>query len=135
MNSMLEIHDSRLTGITTVGLALVFHLKPAYIHRSMGRLGIDRTTGWHQDLDLVVSNAVVESLPSELPANFSDGSLSLGGVLWDNTIPLPLDVSGAVSFMAVTDCGEPLAVRGNGVTIVARGPFRYVEECPWATGD
>jgi hypothetical protein len=130
MNSEVEIHDSTLASITPDGRDLVLCLAPAYVHRSAGRPGIDQGSGWLQDIDLVISEAVVESSPSGFPVNLSDGSFSDGEVRWDNSIPLPLAVWGTVSLTAVTCRGEILAVRGTGASSVARGDARYVEEFP-----
>jgi hypothetical protein len=130
MNSEVEIHDSTLASVTPDGHDLVLCLAPAYVHRSAGRPGIDQGSGWLQDIDLVISEAAVESLPSEFPVDLSDGSFSVGEVRWDNSIPLPLTVSGTVSLAAVTCRGEFLAVRGTGATAVTRGELRYLEEFP-----
>jgi hypothetical protein len=130
MNSGVEIHDSTLAGITPEGRDLVLRLAPAYVHRSAGRPGIDQGSGWLQDIDLVISEAVVESLPSECPVDLSDGSFAVGEVRWDNLVPLPLAVSGTVSLAAVTCRGELLAVRGTGASAVTRGESRYLEEFP-----
>jgi hypothetical protein len=101
MNSEVEIHDSTLASITPDGRDLVLCLAPAYVHRSAGRPGIDQGSGWLQDIDLVISEAVVESSPSGFPVNLSDGSFSDGEVRWDNSIPLPLAVWG-------TGCRSPV---------------------------
>ena len=135
MNSIIEIHDSTLTSVTAVGRALVISFGPAYVHQSAGRPGRDDGSGWLQDLDLVIADAVVESLPLELPAGFSDGMFSVGGRLEENVIPLPLAVSGEVLFSALTDCVERLVVRGSGASIVPRGGLRFVEEFRRSTGD
>lgn len=135
MNSEVEIHDSTLTGVTPDGRDLVLRLAPAYVHRSAGRPGIDQGSGWLQDIDLVISEAVVESLPSEFPVALSDGSFSDGEVRWDNSIPLPLAVCGTVSLTAVTGRGEILAVRGTGASARTRGDARYVEELPGPVDD
>jgi hypothetical protein len=100
----------------------------------VGRPGIDQGSGWLQDIDLVISEAIVESLPSELPDSLSDGSFSVGEVCWDNAIPLPLAVAGAVVLTAVTIRGELLAVRGTGASAATLGEWRYVEEFPGAAG-
>ena len=134
MNSIIEIHDSVLASICPRGGDLILHLAPAYVHRSAGRPGIDPGSGWAQDLDLVISDAAVESLPTGLPAELSDGAFAAGEARWDNAIPLPLGFEGAVSLTAVTNQGERLAVRGTGATVVACGNPRYIEPFPGSTG-
>lgn len=130
MNSQVEIHDTTLACIISVGRDLILRLAPAYIHRSPGRPGIDSGSGWLQDIDLVLTNAVVESLPSEFPVDMSEGSFSIGQDRSDNMIPLPLSFRGPVSLAAVTNRGELLAIRGTGASAVTRGELRYVEEFP-----
>jgi hypothetical protein len=126
----VEIHDSRLVGVERVGPDLVLHLAPAYVHRSEGRPGFDPGTGWLVDLDLVILEAVPESLSSEYPVNLADGEFRAGERRWDNLIPLPLDVADAVAFEAITAESEPIAVRGSGARIVVRGEMRYCETYP-----
>ena len=135
MNSVVEIHDSVLASVSLLGSDLVLHLAPAYVHCSAGRPGIDPATRWVQDLDLVISDASAESLPSDLPAELSDGSFVVGEARWDNTIPLPLGVTAPVSLTATTNQGELLAVRGSGASVVTRGELRYIEAYPGAAGN
>lgn len=135
MNSVVEIHDSTLAGITPDGRNLVLRLEPGYVHRSEGRPGIDQGSGWLQDIDLIVSEAVAESLPVQLPSVLSDGAFSIGEVRWDNTIPLPLTASGLIRLTVVTDRGELLIIRGTAASIVVRGELRYVEEYPGLADD
>jgi hypothetical protein len=134
MNSEVEIHDSTLVGIIPDGRDLVLRLAPAYVHRSAGRPGIDQGSGWLQDIDLVIFEAVVESLPSESPVDLNDGSFSVGETRWENFIPLPLAVSGIVSLAVVTCRGELLVARGAGASAVTRGELRYLEDFPGTVG-
>jgi hypothetical protein len=130
MNSVLEIHDSALAGVERNGRDMVLRLAPGYLHRSEGRPGIDPGSGWLQDIDLVIRGAIIASLPSGLPCVLSDGALSVNGEDWDNAIPLPLEVSGAVSLSLTTSSGESLVVRGSGAEVVPRGEPRYIEPFP-----
>jgi hypothetical protein len=127
MNSVIELHDSEVAGITQSGGSIVVHFRPAYVHRSEGRPGIDPGSGWLQDLDLVVSEAVLISVFTELPRTILDGSLTVDGVI-DSIIPLPLDVSGAVRFSAESWNEERLVIQGTRATIVSVGEARYLEE-------
>lgn len=132
MNWSVEIHDSRVARITPKGKNLVISLGSAYLHCSAGRPGIDPGSGWLQEIDLVISGAVIEALPSELPVDLCDGSFAVGEARWENSIPLPLAVSGAVSFAAETARGELLTVRGIGATAVRHGEPRYLDDFPGA---
>src|SRR3954447_25869367 len=88
LNNAVEIHDSTLAGVNNRGRDVVVRLVPAYVHCSEGRPGIDPGSGWLQDIDLVFRDAVIESLPSQLPSSLSDGDLCTGEGRWENGIPL-----------------------------------------------
>jgi hypothetical protein len=130
VNSAIEIHDSVVARIETAGRDVVIRLSPAYVHRTEGRPLIDPGTGWVQDLDLVIADAWVASLPDEMPGWLIDGSLMLGEDVRLNTIPLPLKFRGRVRLSAVTDRAEDLIVMGSGAEVIPRGDLRYVEESP-----
>ena len=130
MNGALEIHDSNLAGVELAGGDAVLQLDAAYVHRSEGRPGIDPGSGWVQDIDLVISEAAIESFPSDLPRALAGGALSAGGASWDNLIPLPLAVTGPISLSMATSKGEPVLIRGSGAEVVPRGEPRYIERFP-----
>jgi putative acetyltransferase len=130
VNSAVEVHDSTLAGVNSRGRDVVVRLAPAYVHRLEGRPGIDPGSGWLQDIDVVFLDAVIDSLPSQLPSRLSDGDLSIGEQRWENGIPLPLAASGDVLFSAVTENGENLVIRATGAEAFPCGKMRYVEPFP-----
>ncbi|MHC5537270.1 hypothetical protein ACYOEI_03425 [Singulisphaera rosea] len=130
MNFEIEIHDSTLAEIIPEGRDLIFRLAPAYVHASTGRPGIDPGSGWLQDIDLVIVDAEVALLPTALPVELVDGSLSVDEVRRDHSIPLPLIASGMVSFTAETFRGDRLIVNGTGARSLPSGEPRYVENFP-----
>lgn len=129
-SAIIELHDSRVVGITPSSGSVIVRFRPAYVHRSEGRAGFDPGSGWVQDIDLVVSEAVLESSFTEMPGELDDGSLSVDNEVFENAIPFPLDVRGAVRFSAVSLNGERLVIQGTGATTVPVGEARYVEQFP-----
>jgi hypothetical protein len=83
-----------------------------------------------QDLDLILSEAVLESSFTEMPRELADGSLSVGDELYENAIPFPLEVRGTVRFSAVSQNGERLVIQGTRATAVPIGDACYVEQFP-----
>ena len=128
MNRQIELHDSTLESIVRMGPDLLLRLRPAYVHRSEGRPGIDPGSGWLQDIDLILREGVAEALPSEFPFDLESGSFEAGEDRWENSIPLPLSTSATARLAAVTTRGARLEVRGAGASAVRRGEPRYVEE-------
>lgn len=57
-NSIIELHDSRMTRIRSEGSAVVLELN-AYIHVSDGIPGVDAGTGWRQPIRMTIEGAVV----------------------------------------------------------------------------
>jgi hypothetical protein len=128
MNSAIELHDSEIRAITQVAGTVIVRFSPAYIHRSYARPGIDRGSGWIQDIDVVIPDAVVHAQFPEVPRTLDGGSLLVDGDYFENMIPLPLDRCGAVRLMALSLYGEPLIIVGTGAKAMPIGEARYVEE-------
>jgi hypothetical protein len=78
-------------------------------------------------MEFVISEFVLESSFSELPQELDDGSLRVGSTVFENIVPLPLDVRGAVRFSVLSMSGERLVIQGIRATVVPLGKSRYVE--------
>ena len=103
-------------------------LAPAYLHRSMGRPGIDSGTGWTQDARLVFSIGSVSGVVPELPCNIMNGELSLSGDRYPNEIPVPLQAAGSVELHLVFYPGCDVFITGTTIRLELLGEARYVEE-------
>ena len=130
MNDNIECHDSWVVRITPSSSSVVVRFSPAYIHRSEGRPGFARGSVWVQDIDLIISMGVIESTFAELPQELDTGSLRVEGEVFEDLLPLPLDVQGAVRFSARSIEGEYLLIQGDRATVVLVGEARYVESFP-----
>ena len=102
MNSAIEIHDSTVAKISTIGSTTVLHFDKAYVHKSDGVPCVDSGTGWLQTIELHFIDSEVHDLPNELPVDMHDGQLELNGKLKDNIIDFPLDESGKIIFNGIT---------------------------------
>ncbi|MFA5193095.1 MAG: hypothetical protein WC740_20490 [Verrucomicrobiia bacterium] len=128
MNTEIELHDSTLAAVGFSRAEAVLSLRPAYIHRSSGRPGIDHGTGWVQDATITIFNASATELPVRLPADVSEGGLCVADKLYQNILPV-LDSTGeavVVELLLVT--AEKLSIRGNGIRIRFSGAAKYVED-------
>ena len=84
MNTLIELHDSRVSAVAWDGDLLVVSLTPAYLHKSNGQPEIDPGTGWTQNARLLIGGAsLVGDLP-ELPCDLWDGELTFGGEIHSN---------------------------------------------------
>ena len=54
MNTVIEIHDSRVTEISNRNGTVIVHFQPTYLHKSEGRPGLDAGTGWVQEARLIL---------------------------------------------------------------------------------
>jgi hypothetical protein len=130
MNSIIELHDSRLIEIVSCGSSVVVRFGPAYVHRSALRPGFDPGSVWTQDFDLIVEEAVLESGFTELPCDLDGGSLSVGKDIFENIVPNPLDVHGDIRFSATNLVGESFVMSGTRIVVRPVGEARYVEQFP-----
>ena len=123
----IEFHDSTVAGITPSENSIIVQFRPAYVHRSDGRPGFDAGSGFLQNLDLVLSEAVLKSTFTELPCDLGDGSLSVGNEVFDNLVPHPFDLRGKVRFSAINEHAERLDIQGTQAIVLPVGEARYLE--------
>src|SRR5277367_1401136 len=93
VNTVIEIHDSRVVEINGSNGIVAVHFKPAYLHKSEGRPGIDVGTGWSQEAKLFFSKATVGGDFPDWPCDIMDGEIVVDGERHDNLIPVPLEVA------------------------------------------
>ena len=127
-NRIIELHDSTVGAISRVGNSLVVEFRPAYVHSSDGRPGLDPGTGWAQDADLVIREADCGPTAAELPAWISDGELIVGEERFPNVVPIPLDRRrDEVQLDLVMVTAETFSIRGRGVELKLLGDARFIE--------
>jgi hypothetical protein len=132
MNEAIELHDSELIAVSSMGDSIELSFCPAYIHRSEGRPGIDVGTGWIQGVTLTIRGASGFS-PVALPATVSTGWLRIGGDLHRNVIPTTGAFEGPIEFSAVVFAKEftikgDIMIRGTHLSIALQGEPSYVED-------
>jgi hypothetical protein len=128
LNTSIELHDSRAAEVFREGDSVSLVLAPAYLHRSLGRPGVDSGTGWTQDARLVFGSGALAGVVPELPCDIMDGELSLAGDRYPNEIPIPLQADGPVELHLVFYPGCDVFITGKTVQLELLGEARYVEE-------
>ena len=116
--SQIELLD----GVATI------YFSHAYIHKSKGRAGRDRGTGWSQAALLVLSEAQYHQ-PSQLilPNTISEGFLEVGGIKHE-IIPLPFKRKVGVSLYFSFIDGTEIALSGIRPFIELLGAPIYLED-------
>ena len=134
-NQAIEIHDSTLDQITLESDVAVLHFPKVYIHSSEGRPSIDAGSGWTQEAVIRIGNAHIDGKFSQESREayggsahwLSDGSLRINGSVFDNLIPIPLDVQGEIKL--TLECwGDVVHVQGDSARLELIGKAEYVEE-------
>jgi hypothetical protein len=128
MNTVIEIHDSRVAEITNRDGIVVVHFRPAYLHKSEGRAGIDSGTGWVQDARLIFVEATTSGDFPDWPCDIMDGEIILGDERHRNLIPVPLDVPTPTELGLICDSVQTVTVSGRGVRLELIGEPRYAED-------
>jgi hypothetical protein len=126
-NAAVEIHDSTLEAIKSTGDDLVAVID-AYVHRSVGRPGVDPGTGWSQLLELRFLKGKTSGDVGSDPIELLDGRIILSGETFKNIIPLPLDHLGLSRLELESWNDVRVVIEGDGVSATLAGPPEYVEE-------
>ena len=133
MNRAIELHDTEVVGITTVGDQVIVFLD-AYVHQSAGRPGRHPGTGWGQAAVLLFRRGSLEGDLPESPVYIKSGSLILGETESPNLIPIPLDHVGPVTLsirvIGADGIYQGLKVSGAAVVLTLIGEPVYGGEFP-----
>jgi len=128
VNTEIEIHDSKVADITYQDNTVVVHFLAAYLHKSEGRPGYDRGTGWAQEGFLIFDQASVNGKFPEWPCDLMDGELILGSQRHDNSIAVPLEFKGPTVLHLICDCVHKVTVTSLGARLKLVGNPRFVDE-------
>ena len=121
LNSSIEIHDSFLNSVETVGKQLELTIE-AYIHKSKGKPGVDPGTGWTQNVLLTIEDGSFDGNIKNIPWDLADGTLQINDQVSDNMIPIPLDQSGQIELTLIDKkSGYRFVARGNRISLKLLG--------------
>jgi hypothetical protein len=113
--------------VTWSGRDLVLRLT-AYVHQSEGRPDQDRGTGWTQEADLRVGMATLIEEPTT-SLWILDGTIEVGGRLFDNLLPIPFDHQEPV-VVRLSGVEGTLRATGSSASLALLGTPVFVEEVP-----
>jgi hypothetical protein len=123
MNYAVEFHDSSVERLRSAGRDAVLEMT-VYVHGSTGRPGVDAGTGWYQDAEVIVSDAVLGQVPapSDWPLDLYDGAITVDRERFGNVVPLPFDRTGQATVeMELKDDARQFVVSGSRVRINLTG--------------
>jgi hypothetical protein len=127
MNAAIELHDSTVAEIIKQDGTVTVEFRPAYLHQSEGRPGIDPGTGWVQDVQLIFSEASVDGNLPDLPCDVMDGEFVLSQKR-QYLISVPLEAMGFVELQLIFDSIHAVTIKGKSVHLKLPGKPKYVEE-------
>jgi hypothetical protein len=128
VNTVIELHDSKVAEFATRDGVLIVHFRPAYLHKSKGRPGVDVGTGWIQEAQLIFAGASASGVPPQLPCVVIDGELALGEERYENEIPVPLDVTAPAQLRLIFDSTHTVTIKSRSVRLELLGEPSYVEK-------
>ena len=109
----------------------VLELRPAYVHESDGRPGIDPGEGYWQDIEIAIAGAKVTKPFLSLPCPISDGHLSVGEIRMSNIAPTSLSEAKKVSLTIwMMAGGAEIQIDGASVCIRTIGERQFAEHFP-----
>ncbi len=107
MPSVIELHDSIVTGCEELDGSVVLLLSPAWLHRAPANPGFAAGDVFTLDVDVILRLGAFRRPFTELPTERQGGSISVAGDRFDNCIPSPLDGIGVVIFHSLTTTTAP----------------------------
>ena len=127
MRTALELYESRISAIELIEGGARIRFSHAYIHKSKGTPGMDPGTGWSQEADLLLLEAILLSPLPPLPNTIADGSLEVGGVKLA-LLPLPFRRrTSAVLALEFVD-GSKISIAGNKPWVELFGTPIFIED-------
>ena len=128
MNSAIEFHDSEVASVRAASGDVRLEFSAAYVHRSVGRPGIDAGEGFIQPAEVVFSNAVHSESEGPCIGELADGTVLVDGEEYSNHLPVPFAASGKVTGSFIFASGGVLTVTGGGVSCQVFGHAKFVEK-------
>jgi hypothetical protein len=131
MFTYFEFHDSVLAALKGEGGRCILELRPAYVHQSDGRPGIDAGEGFWQDIEIVISGAAIKKPALSLPCPINDGHLTVGEIRMSNLAPTTLREAKKVSlkiWMMVG--GAEIEIEGTSIEVRTMGEAEFAESFP-----
>ena len=104
-----------------VGVDLRLTFAPAYVHRSLGRPGVDAGHGYLQPAELVFAEATYSESGGPCVGTVLEGIIETEHGRYSNLIPLPLAVSGKISAEITFSSGGVLKMACSGVSCIPTG--------------
>lgn len=123
----IEIHDSTLERVDSINETLVATVL-AYVHRTIGRPGVDAGTGWSQRVEIRFHSGRIVESSADLPMQLLSGRIRMQGETMDNVIPVPFLHGGPVTAEFETWNGGHLAIEALAIELVAAGEPEYIED-------
>nr|CAS02898.1 putative integron gene cassette protein [uncultured bacterium] len=127
MNSALEFHDSTVASVQVRDGVLRVIFSAAYVHRSLGRPGLDAGGGFSQSVEISFKSARITGNPSDCQGNLSDGLLVAPGYR-SGLVPIPFDSPGPIEAELTFTSGALLRVESEAVSCVALGDPVFIEK-------
>lgn len=131
MNREIELHDSEIEAIEFDETDLCLLFCHAYVHKSIGRPGIDRGIGVSQRAVLRIMQAEWSAIDLDWPLTISTGELRLGERVY-HMVPVDIAHNGPTTLMLCGCDGEgayyELVVSGSGVQLEVDPNETYIED-------
>lgn len=128
-NRWLELHDSKVESVTVDKKDIILVMSEGYVHKSIGKPGRDKGTGWTQRVQLRFVKASLDGKPTGLPdriseAEFQNDEIKSGG------ISLPFESKKPVLLSLIFQSGNEIQIYGDRMSLIAMEEAKYVEDFP-----
>jgi len=131
MNELIEIQESVLSSVMVEGSHCSIELRPAWVHRSYGRPGMDPGRCYTQDVRIDIGEGLVRGQPASLPVVLLESELHVGDAHFPDIIPSRFTQDAPVRLRFGTVVEDSfLEVEGRSISIYAIGEPTFACDFP-----
>ena len=87
-------------------------------------------TGCVQDATITIEHAIAPKKMPAVPAEISEGMITIGGTVFDNLVPVPFNMDGPSLLELQLVSGDAFKVSGGALSIELQGEPKFVEKLP-----
>ena len=127
MNLSVEFHDSELAEATVLPQALRLLLRPAMLHSSPGRAGIDSGSVYSAAVELLLAQPTVLTGAIGSLGKLSDGALELDGEA-HTVVPLPFNFAGPIRVWFELATGEQIEINATALQLNVLDQGAHLDE-------
>ena len=120
MENIVELHDSRISGIDDKFGEIIIIFTGVYLY--------SENKGWSQNAKLIIENGNAIDSPSTFPVTISEGEIEVEEIKYINLLEIPFIEKGNCEINFTFTNGECLKIKGKNPRMEVFGEKAFIED-------